>query len=449
MKKFKKFLKGLLIVILVLAVIHGIASMVLSRRVASKLAEIKAQGDPVSMADLGKIDIPDSENGATIYMQIFKEMGRPIEYYATGIPHLGELDRTKNYDYSKLETQKEITPEMWSKAKISLGTHKHALYLVDEAISRPRCKFKSNWKDGAGAFFPYYGNMRELARMLRSDARISARDGNMDLAVKRVGQIFKVSGAVKEDTILISYFVRLAMISVGLMTMRDIEQDGKISAAQAKYLDNILSQFDLDKDYIVDMKGERAFAINNYNIVQGKALPADKPWYGGIVICSALRPLFLLDEMIYLDFMAKKLRSVNLPYIESTASKPGYNEVNEVPKYAIYARTTIPVYAKTEQVRDIGKSRIRSGRAYLGLIAYKEKFDAYPQSLDELRSKLGWKVEVDPLTGKDFHYERQGAGFLLYGVGPNLRDDGGVYRRKKATDPPSEEYDDIVWQLAR
>ena len=109
----------------------------------------------------------------------------------------------------------------------------------------------------------------------------------------------------------------------------------------------------------------------------------------------------------------------------------------------------IPVFIESMQRRDAAISGIRSGRALLGAIVFKERFGAYPQSLDELKSRLGWKVEKDPLTGKDFHYKRQSAGFLLYGVGPNLRDDGGVYRRRKMTDRPNPEYDDIVWEMAK
>jgi hypothetical protein len=49
------------------------------------------------------------------------------------------------------------------------------------------------------------------------------------------------------------------------------------------------------------------------------------------------------------------------------------------------------------------------------------------------------RVPGDPFGGKDFIYRRRGAGYLLYSVGPNLRDDG-------ANAPVAEKrLDDIVW----
>ena len=447
MKKFKRFLKGLLIVILVLAVIHGIASMVLSRRVASKLAEIKAQGDPVSMADLGKIDIPDSENGATIYMQIFKEMGRPIEF--KNGKYILNWDMKRDPELSRILIANEITPDMWMKAEKLLAPYQHAMGMVDEATSRPRCKFRTNWEDGPDAVFPHYTVLRSLSRMLMLDARLDARDGKVDKAVHRIGQIFKVGKSLTEDPSVVSLLLQMEMITNGLDCIKDIEQDAKISAAQARYLDDILARIDFNSSYQLAIKGEIALSVYIYNMYIGNAKPSsDMPWYGGIVLC-VLRPIILGDELVFLRLAGDIPKNSSIPYIEMPQSKPGYIGRHGSSRFVLPSSFVIEGYSAIAKNRDIAISRIRLGRAYLGLIAYKEKFGAYPQSLDELRSKLGWKVEVDPLTGKDFHYKRQGAGFLLYGVGPNLRDDGGVFRRRKATDPPNEEFDDIVWQWAR
>lgn len=49
----------LLVLALVLAVIHGTATIILGRRLEAKIAAIKARGEPVSMAELGKPKVPD------------------------------------------------------------------------------------------------------------------------------------------------------------------------------------------------------------------------------------------------------------------------------------------------------------------------------------------------------------------------------------------------------
>lgn len=51
---------------------------------------------------------------------------------------------------------------------------------------------------------------------------------------------------------------------------------------------------------------------------------------------------------------------------------------------------------------------------------------AYPARLDELVPRFLDRLPKDPFTGNPFVYERRGAGYLLYSLGPNGRDDGGT-----------------------
>jgi hypothetical protein len=64
-------------------------------------------------------------------------------------------------------------------------------------------------------------------------------------------------------------------------------------------------------------------------------------------------------------------------------------------------------------------------QVFLALQACKERFGGYPASIQELKTRLGWKLPKDPFSDKDFIYRRQAKGFILYSVGPDMKDDGG------------------------
>jgi hypothetical protein len=57
----------------------------------------------------------------------------------------------------------------------------------------------------------------------------------------------------------------------------------------------------------------------------------------------------------------------------------------------------------------------------ISLAEYKLAHNAYPDSLKDLPTP----VLQDPFSGKDIAYRRQGAGFILYSVGFNQKDDNG------------------------
>ncbi|HUV04948.1 MAG TPA: hypothetical protein VMX94_07545 [Armatimonadota bacterium] len=63
------------VVIVVLALIF--LPNILGCLVNSKIAAIKAEGQPVCAADLAGPKIPDLENAAVIYQRVFREMSKP------------------------------------------------------------------------------------------------------------------------------------------------------------------------------------------------------------------------------------------------------------------------------------------------------------------------------------------------------------------------------------
>ena len=61
----------------------------------------------------------------------------------------------------------------------------------------------------------------------------------------------------------------------------------------------------------------------------------------------------------------------------------------------------------------------------MALAAYKAKQGNYPETLAALSPKYVQKVPLDLFFGKPLRYERTPNGYLLYGVGPNRKDEGG------------------------
>jgi hypothetical protein len=71
-----------------------------------------------------------------------------------------------------------------------------------------------------------------------------------------------------------------------------------------------------------------------------------------------------------------------------------------------------------------GKMEMRLTWIALELSAYKADHGAYPQTLTELSPGYLREVPVDLFSEKPLNYSRQGGGYLLYSVGPNMADDG-------------------------
>ena len=77
----------------------------------------------------------------------------------------------------------------------------------------------------------------------------------------------------------------------------------------------------------------------------------------------------------------------------------------------------------------VGTTHWRLGQLALALAAYREH-QSYPPSLAELAPAYIEEVPKDPFSESDFHYQLKPDSYVLYGVGPNRRDDGGRGRAR-------------------
>ncbi|MBU1631173.1 MAG: hypothetical protein KKH49_05175, partial [Candidatus Omnitrophica bacterium] len=62
----------------------------------------------------------------------------------------------------------------------------------------------------------------------------------------------------------------------------------------------------------------------------------------------------------------------------------------------------------------------------LALKIYKEENGTYPETLDFLS-----EFPIDPFSGKKLIYKKIADSFILYSLGPNMEDDGGISQMEK------------------
>jgi len=127
------------------------------------------------------------------------------------------------------------------------------------------------------------------------------------------------------------------------------------------------------------------------------------------------------------------------------------------PFYGVVTLTVMPIFGRMIEARDRATAGIGTAQIALALKAYRSEHDSYPPSLAPLEA-AGWKLPLDPFGGKPFRYRRQGAGFVVWSLGPDMDDDNAardyesydemVRRTPGLRERPPEDYD-IVFRCAR
>jgi hypothetical protein len=73
----------------------------------------------------------------------------------------------------------------------------------------------------------------------------------------------------------------------------------------------------------------------------------------------------------------------------------------------------------------------------LALQEHRQRLGRYPESLSDLEPALAPSTVMDTYSGKPFIYRRKGEAYLLYSVGPDGKDNGGV-PAARSSDPSGD-----------
>jgi hypothetical protein len=118
---------------------------------------------------------------------------------------------------------------------------------------------------------------------------------------------------------------------------------------------------------------------------------------------------------------------------------------NHSPFYLL-ARIAIPNFTKAMQVCAFNQTLANEAQIACALERYHLAHGEYPETLDALAPQFIEKLPHDIIGGEPLHYRRTDDGkFLIYSVGWNEKDDGGVVAKDKSGNEDRVN-GDWVWQ---
>ncbi|MCE5313718.1 MAG: hypothetical protein ABFD49_10865 [Armatimonadota bacterium] len=413
-----------------IVVLHGAATAFLGWRVRSEIAKLKANGQPVTCTDLIPKPVPDSQNGALVFAKAFQMM-----QYMDSAGHMRtrqEYADAGNVLANYLDpAQREKDPTLWSKAQQASVTVGGVLDLAEKAVAYPKCQFSVHWEMGAGASFEHFSHLRQIVRFAAAKAGLEASTGNGRDAARYLNLAFQINNAIGEEPTLISPLVRVSSIRIAFSQLGYILDHCDLDSQSISLLDMTLSRTDLVSAIAAGMRGERAPHLRFFSDVVDPKTQIHKdiaagglygtPFWTRWIGSYPMRPMLYLDELTYMRLMNESISNCSRAYRDLKFKYSG----NRVLFYAPVTNMLHPVYSRVMASRDIGVAMIAISRMALALASYKNKFGIYPQSIDELQSKLGQKTPDDPFTGQQLVYKIQNAGYMLYSVGDDMKDDGG------------------------
>ena len=393
----------------------------------AEIERIRAAGEPTTSEEIIPLVPIGGNNAADVYQQAFS---------------LLQVTPSENENVITWAPE-DMDEERLAAARDVVARNEPYFELLERASGTPECVFPIDWYDLPNAVLPHYSKMREAARMLAFRSLVLAQEGKGDEALASLRASIRMSEHAQSDGVLIGALVGWAVHPLAAGPAQHILSATSPSVAACRETFEELDNLDPEAAFARALRVERVvYGLDQTSPFRGGGLP------DGMRKGAALFALSRdYDQLAYLRSMRRQIDAVSLPWPRSKEeSAEAYREVEADNMFlTVLSRMISPSFSRAHEAKERANAFIGTWQAALALTIHRAEKGRYPDDLETLRA-AGWDLPLDPFTQQDFRYRREGDGFVVWSLGPNMVDEGGEFS-PVVNDPAAP--DDVAFRCER
>ncbi len=361
---------------------------------------------------------------------------------------------------------------------LALSKYDAAVEELRSAGERPQCRFPLNYdaENCATILLPHLATMKRATQLLKLRALAELQNGQSEKALADVHLTLRLTEAMRTEPFLISHLVRIAMTEIILQPIYEGLANHQWTDNQLVTLDAELAKLDFLADYQLAMRGERVFSLSIIDYVSKKPrykkyqemteMMGDNnnnPTTSEILQKTArgvgfwLMPAgwFEQNKLVIAKGQQDWMDGIIFPE-KHLASPSKYNEIglakdhlfqNASRPWNFLSKELMPALGAMAKKSSREQISVDLARTAIALERCRLAHGEFPEALDVLAPQFIAKVPHDVISGQPLRYRRTADGqFVLYSVGWNEKDDGGVTIIHKGGTQPRFEEGDWVWR---
>jgi hypothetical protein len=425
-------------------------------------AKAKENNEPLTLNDLANLyaPIPDNENGALALLLVweqespefwrnFREGNKPYgtkkePKFDPALPILGST--TRLFDHKTA-----LSLESRAAAEQFLKEQKDRMGALHAAVSYAKFRFPLAFTNGAEMLLPHLAEIKKDAQMFRIETLLAIEQGNMDAAIKDMGDTVRAANTLAEEPILISQLVRLACYNMSLDDAQRVLSHQPLSKGQLDQLDTMFDQLELTNALRMSLVGERVFGLVFFRDPLKAIGQLDTGMSGtpgptsevgvSLMSRSGIRDA---DQRLYMETLDQAIALSDSANPESLKRfKQVFDncaiEARRMPPKP-FSNMLLPALQKVDLRFALFEAKRRAAKTAVAIERFRASHNGQlPAKLDDLVPQFLPAVPNDPFDGKPLRFHSTPTGYVVYSVGENGRDDGGKERTGKVGPKDSDE----------
>ncbi|MHC5034972.1 MAG: hypothetical protein ACYTFZ_08040 [Planctomycetota bacterium] len=393
--------------------------------VEAKLAEFRAAGQPVTWEEVvaARQPIPDEENSALILLEAFPRLERARGAFAESLVCGFGCDPTSGARHS--ERVRWLVGEY-------LESNAEALKLIHEAARLPHGAYPLDpLANPVELPQDHLSEVREAVRLCGAEAAFHAERQDVDRMVRSLLAGRAVVASLGECATLIEALDRIAG---GAMWQAGLERCLEVCEMSADHLHALRKLAELeDEELSLELAfcGERSMGHFVFTEAMVHQLGDTDEVSRMLRLVGFIPGWTEMDSLFYYGFLDRAIRISTMPLRERLKQARLWDDQLEAKLGQRQVRHFISMMLTPAVMRAVEEEvnahvRMRVARAALAVEEWRLEHGQWPESLEQLVPELLGAVPEDPFSDGKVKYARRPDGVVIYSVGRDGQDNGGI-----------------------
>ena len=273
----------------------------------------------------------------------------------------------------------------------------------------------------------YYEQIRSCIKLLSMDALLAVIDGVNERAVIRICTAYTLAESLRTEPLLLSQLVRGACLKIICDSLELILNHSTFVDGQLLRIQQTLDEIHLNGSIAYGLIGERCALLPVVEDQPPGSIDSLSDFYFTIPTYRRL------ESITFANSCATWIAIGKLPAFERAAAMDRFQQdLDKRPEFSNQMTKILsPAVARSFRAETHYLTRLSATSTAIAVIRFKRDRDRLPQNLGELVPNYIAAIATDQYDGHSLRYTQRDKGFVVYGLGYDGDDDGGI--------PPSKD----------
>ncbi|MCI0745803.1 MAG: hypothetical protein L0Y58_10400 [Verrucomicrobia subdivision 3 bacterium] len=413
----------------------------------ARLKAIADRGEPVDSRALNQSyqAVPYSENAAVLWLRGAGEMTA-----AAADPKTWSKIKRPPHGTNVSATDIQLVRGLVASNEVALAT-------LHAAAALSKSRYPVDLTPAMKTLLPHLSKMRAIARLLQAEALVAVQDGDAARAVRSVTAILSQSRSLSPEPIPVSQFVSYSIDASAFETAEYVINCLQLADAHLQTLTAVFAAAEDTNGLYRALIGERACFVTGMRDPHamlrlaraGLGTPAPSLSFQDVVWPFVRASGFFERDFGFgVDALSTNILLARLPDPHRFASHTNWDALLIRARKGRYLLSGVFLSALDNTfVGDVThRAQHRVAHLALAVERYQRTRGEIPDQHTDLVPEFMASVLIDPFDGQPLRFKPLDSGYVVYSVGPDLRDDGGL---EKPREPKEKEPWDLTFIVER